>query len=206
MIRQLQECGIERFVLATGYCEEAVKAAMMPLSVPIEYSRNCSFADTQNSISLACCAELVRDEPIVKLDGDLVLDTEIIRRVLSDGSQMVVAVDRSRQLDQEAMKAEIDENGLIRDLGKAIPIAKSHAESIGIEKLDAKSSNSVMSRIQYLIANGVTDRYYEDVYADLIRDSNLVAKALDITGLGWTEVDTFEDLEVARKLVASSVN
>ena len=203
LIRQLRACGIERFVLATGYHEEAVKTAMSPLGVPVEYCRNRDFAGTQNSVSFACCANSIRNEPIVKLDGDLVVDDKILERVLGNSSPMVVAVDSSRQLDQEAMKAEIDRNGYIRNFGKSISLAKSHAESIGIEKLDATSSGKVMSRIEELMAQGVTDKYYEDVYADLIQNSKLAAKAIDIAGLPWTEVDTFEDLILARQLVTS---
>ena len=203
LIRQLQECGIVRFVLASGYCEEAVKAAVLRMGVTAEFCRNSEYATTQNSISFACCADAVRNEPIVKLDGDLVLDTEILRRVLSHSSQMMVAVDTSRNLDQEAMKAEVDENGLIRRFGKSIPLATASAESIGVEVLDGISNFTVMRHIESLISQGVTDRYYEDVYSELIRDSKLTAKALDVAGLRWTEVDTFDDLERARQLVAS---
>jgi len=205
LIRQLQECGIVRFVLATGYCEEAVRAAVTPLAVATEYCRNSEYANTQNSVSLAYCAPAVRDEPIIKLDGDLVLDIEILRRVLSISSPMVVAVDSSRELDQEAMKAEVDENGLIRRFGKSIPIAAASAESIGIEVLDGTSNNTVMRRIENLMSQGITDKYYEDVYSELIEDSKLAPKALDVAGLGWTEVDTFDDLERARQLVATSI-
>jgi choline kinase len=204
LIRQLQECGVVRFVLATGYCEEAVREAVLPLGVSVEYCRNSDYADTQNSVSFACCADAVRDEPIIKLDGDLVLDVEILRRVLSGSSQMLVAVDSSRELDQEAMKAEVDDNGLIRRFGKSIPAAAASAESIGVEVLDVTSNHTVMQRIGSLIAQGVTNRYYEDVYSELIQDSKLTAKALDVAGLRWTEVDTLEDLQLARQLVASS--
>src|ERR1017187_3811300 len=70
LIRQLRECGIVRFVLATGYREEAVREAVSPLGVATEYCRNSEYANTQNSVSLACCASAIRDEPIIKLDGD----------------------------------------------------------------------------------------------------------------------------------------
>ena len=152
MIRQLRACGIERFVLATGYREEAVRHVMLQLDVQVEYCRNHDFARTQNSVSFACCASAVRDEPIVKLDGDLVFDERILKRVLCVAASMAVAVDSSRELDPEAMKVEIDTNGHIQDFGKSISLARSHAESIGIEKLDAISSNMVTSRIEDLMA------------------------------------------------------
>ena len=201
LIRQLTDCGIERFVLATGYCEGALRAALAELDVPIEYCRNSDFVGTQNAVSLGCCARVVRNEPFIKLDGDLVLDAEILDRLLGDSSPMIVAVDRSRVLDGEAMKAVIGADGLVHDFGKSIPIELAQAETLGIEILDAKSGQEVFSRIKTLVSGGVTDRYYEDVYAELIRESKLAAKAIDVSGLNWTEVDTVEDLERAQLLV-----
>lgn len=201
LIRQLTDCGIERFVLATGYCEDALRAAIALLAVPVEYCRNGDFISTQNAVSLGCCAGAVRNEPFIKLDSDLVLDAEILDRLLGDSSPMVVAVDRSRVLDHEAMKAVIDADGLVQDFGKSIPIEMAHAESIGIEILDSQSGQTVFSRIETLVASGVRDRYYEDVYAELIRESKLAGKAIDIAGLKWTEVDTLEDLTRARQWV-----
>ncbi len=201
LIRQLQECGTSRFVLATGYRHEAVEAATMSLGVPIEYCRNDQYASTQNSVSLLKCAVATSGESIIKLDGDLVLDIEILRRVVADSSPMVVAVDTSRELDQEAMKVEMDSAGFIRDFGKSMSVAKARAESIGVERLDADSNHAVMSRIAELVSDGINDRYYEDVYAELILDGKLTAKAVDIAGRPWAEVDTFDDLGVARRIV-----
>jgi len=201
LIRQLRECGITRFVLATGYCEEAVREALLQQGVAAEYCRNENFSTTQNSVSLLNCAATLCAEPFIKLDGDLVLDVEILKRVLSEPSEMVVAVDSSRHLDQESMKTQIDGNGLVLDFGKSLPLSKSHAESIGVEKLDRNSGQVVLSRIAELVSQGITDRYYEDVYAELIQSVKLTAKTVDIRGLSWTEVDTLEDLELARQLV-----
>jgi choline kinase len=45
--------------------------------------------------------------------------------------------------------------------------------------------------------------YYEDVYSQLIEQGELRAEAADVSGLRWTEVDTLEDLETARRLFAA---
>lgn len=116
---------------------------------------------------------------------------------------MVVAVDSSRCLDQEAMKVAIDAAGFISDFGKSMLLSKAQAESIGVEKLDAHCSQAVLSRIAELMEHGVTDRYYEDVYTELIHSAQLTAKAVDIAGLNWAEIDTVEDLHFARQWIES---
>src|SRR5258707_5402385 len=54
-VRLLASYGVRRVVLATGYREDAVRAAMQGAPVPVEYCRNPEFDRTQNSVSLALC-------------------------------------------------------------------------------------------------------------------------------------------------------
>lgn len=203
LVRQLQARGILRFVFATGYCEDALKSAVMPLGLDCVFCRNEEYATTQNSISLVKCAESLAGEPFVKLDGDLVVGDAVFDRLFEGHSPMIVGVDTSRKLDDEAMKAEIDENGVIRDFGKHLPRHRARAESIGIEILDAESGKEVLSRITTLMHGGQTQKYYEDIYAELIREGLLEPTAVDVAGLPWSEIDTLEDLELAKTLIAS---
>ncbi len=204
LVHQLEACGVEHFVLATGYCEAMLRETLSASKASIDYCWNGDYAATQNSISLSRCAGVVTNEPFIKLDGDLVLDPRIIEQVINDSNPMSVAVDTSRDLDLEAMKVQMDTDGSVIDFGKSMPLNRAHAESVGIEKLDVRSSREVFSRIEELERSGIVNRYYEDVYADLIRESKLEARAIDIAGLVWTEVDTFEDLKHARELVQTA--
>lgn len=84
--------------------------------------------------------------------------------------------------------------------GKEVPLAESHGESIGIERVDAAASNRLFAALDAQISAGITNLYYEDVYSQMIGRGELVAEVADVSGLRWTEVDTFEDLETARRL------
>jgi len=201
LLRQLEACGVDRFVLATGYCDAALRAAVSLSRGRFEFCFNEAFDSTQNAVSLGRCADAVKGEAFVKLDGDLVLDQRIVERVVTDASPLSVAIDRRRELDPEAMKVQIDSLSTVVDFGKALPMSRSHAESVGIEALDAQSANEVFSRIRRLEEAGQCDRYYEDVYADLIRESRIQAGAVDVAPFAWTEVDTLEDLARARAMI-----
>src|SRR3954452_18975619 len=56
-VRLLTEYGVRKVVLATGYREDAVQAAMTVQGAPltVEYCKNPEFDRTQNSVSLALC-------------------------------------------------------------------------------------------------------------------------------------------------------
>ena len=85
----------------------------------------------------------------------------------------------------------------IRRFGKAIALAESHGESIGIERIAASASEKLFDALDARIAAGVTNLYYEDVYSEMISRGELEAEAADVSGLRWTEIDTFEDLEAS---------
>jgi choline kinase len=204
-VRQLLDFGVSRLVLATGYREDAVRAALGGLAahVDVTYCPNPRYDTTQNSVSLALCREAVGERSFFKLDGDVVFDLELLERIAAPETELSVGVDSGRKLDAEAMKVVV-EGRTIRRFGKGVPLAESHGESIGIERIAASASKKLFDALDERVAAGITGLYYEDVYSELIAEGRLVAEVADVSGLRWTEVDTFEDLETARRLFATS--
>jgi choline kinase len=198
-VRLLLDFGISRLVLATGYREEAVRAALAGLASEVVYCPNPRYDSTQNSVSLALCRDAVGGRSFFKLDGDVVFDPELLTRIAAPVAELSAGVDSSRKLDAEAMKV-IVEGRAIRRFGKDVPLAQSHGESIGIERIHGAASNKIFAAIDEQVRAGVTNLYYEDVYSQMIQHGQLSAEAADVSGLRWTEVDTFEDLETARRL------
>jgi choline kinase len=201
-VRQLLDFGVSRLILATGYREDAVRAALGGLAAEVSYCPNLRYATTQNSVSLALCREAVGERSFFKLDGDVVFDLELLERIAAPQAELAVGVDASRKLDAEAMKVVVD-GRTIRRFGKGVPLAESHGESIGIERIAASASKKLFDALDERVAAGITNLYYEDVYSELIAEGRLVAEVADVSGLRWTEVDTFEDLETARRLFAA---
>ncbi len=201
-VRLLLDFGVSRLILATGYREDAVRAALAGLASEVVYCPNERFDSTQNSVSLALCREAVGGRSFFKLDGDVVFDAELLERIAAPRSELSVGVDSSRKLDAEAMKVVVS-GGRVTRFGKGVPLAESHGESIGIERIEAAASGKLFGALDAQIAAGQTGLYYEDVYSQMIGRGELVAEVAEVSGLRWTEVDTFEDLETARRLFAS---
>ena len=199
-VRLLVSYGVRKIVLATGYREDAVKAAMQGAPVAVEYCRNPEFDRTQNSVSLALCRNALGSGAFFKLDGDVVFQRQVLERLDESASELAVAVDAGRMLDAEAMKVSVSGSS-IRAFGKGIGLAESAGESIGIERIGEVSSPIVFDALDAVIAGGETGLYYEDVYSQLIAEGKLTAQAVPVADLPWTEVDDFADLERARQLV-----
>lgn len=199
--RLLVAAGTKKFVFATGYREDAVKHATRGLPGELVFCRNADYASTQNSVSLGLCANALEGESFVKLDGDVVFEPRVLEPLLRPHeAELVVLVDSRRERDAEAMKVRCAGKRIV-ELGKAIPLAAAHAETVGIEWLSAVAGRRVLDAIAEHRSRGETGLYYEDVYSELVARGELSAAASDVGELRWTEVDTYDDLEQARALV-----
>jgi choline kinase len=202
-VRLLASYGVRKIILATGYREDAVRAAMAGVPVSVEYCKNPEFDRTQNSVSLALCRDALGTDAFFKLDGDVVFQRQVLERLDASSAELAVAVDAARMLDAEAMKVTLSHPGsaTIGAFGKGIALSDSAGESIGIERISSGFSGSLFSALNAAIAAGETGLYYEDVYTRLIASGAVQAEAVAVADLPWTEVDDLLDLARARELV-----
>lgn len=201
-VEMLVAHGITDLVLATGYREDAVRAAMAGLPIRVHYCRNDRFDQTQNAVSLLLCEDAVAGRDFFKLDGDLLLSPDVLRRLEAAGSDCIAAaIDARADLGEEEMKVTVD-GSRITAFGKGLDPRQSFGESIGIERVSGAAVSSVFHGLKRAHAAGRTQLYYEDVYGELLGEG-VSGRAVDVSDLPWMEIDTPEDLEAARGLVAS---
>jgi choline kinase len=200
-IRLLVEHGVRRVVVATGYREDAVRRALAVAPCEVILRHNPCFDSTQNSVSLALCRDAVGRGAFFKLDADVVFQREVLARLDDASAALRVAIDSTRAVDEEAMKVVVGAGNRILTFGKAVAIDASGGESIGIELVPQNAVDPLFDALGAAGESQRTDLYYEDVYAELIAAGSLLAVAVEVGDLPWTEVDTPRDLERARALV-----
>jgi choline kinase len=196
-VRSLLSSGVRDLVVATGYREEDVRAALADCPARVTFCHNADFANTQNAVSLFLCAPALENRSFFKLDGDVLFHRAVLERLARDGAPLSVAVERRADLGGEEMKVVV-EGSDIRAFGKELDPRRCAGESIGIEKLDAAASGDLFGALGRAVRAGRTHLYYEDVYGELIREG-MRAHAVDVGDLAWIEVDTAEDLARARR-------
>lgn len=201
-LRLLGGAGIQHFVLATGYREDAIARELERLGLDATLCPNPEYESTQNSVSLLRCRPALAGRAFLKLDGDVVFRAEVLERLSAVRGELVVAVDSHRALDAEAMKITVA-GERITSFGKRITLAEAHAETIGIERLSAVAGERLFEVMERAVAGGRRDAYYEDFYAELVAGQQLQATPVEVGDLPWSEVDNFEDLERARAVVDS---
>jgi choline kinase len=174
-----------------------VRAALASSEANVAFHHNADFERTQNSVSLHRCAESLTGRSFFKLDGDLLFHADVLGRLEASRGPLSVAVDKSGVLGDEEMKVMTDGDRVLC-FGKKLDPARCSGESIGIERLDAAASTLLFRALASAERAGRTDLYYEDVYGELIA-AGLEARAVDVSDLPWFEIDTADDLALARQ-------
>ena len=126
---------------------------------------------------------------------------DVLDRLDGADAGIAAAVEARADLGDEEMKVTV-EGKRITAFGKHLDPRRSFGESIGIERVSGAAVSSLFHGLRAAHAAGRTQLYYEDVYSELIQEG-AAAWAVDVSDLPWTEIDTPEDLERARELVAT---
>jgi choline kinase len=204
MVGKLTSHGVRSIVIVCGHMQDTIEeylAGAFP-DVEITTVRNPDYRTTNTGYSLLAAREHLEGETFVKLDGDLNFAEEILTRlVAAEAGWSYACVDRTA-VDDEVIKVRCDAAGIISRIGNDVPVAEAAGESIGLERIDARSSAALFATLETMMRDPANhQRYYEAAYDAIVRAGEPF-KAIDITGLTWVEMDTLECYERAQLLFA----
>ncbi|MBA3851481.1 MAG: phosphocholine cytidylyltransferase family protein [Chloroflexi bacterium] len=198
--------GFQHAVIVTGHRAEMIEAAVRDgdWAIDVRCVLNPSYATANNIVSFLAAEEAIGDG-FCLLNSDIVFDASILRDVASAGAGCWLAVDVDEPLGAEEMKVQVDGDGLVRRISKALRLEASAGEYVGIARFDAAGAAVVVQQARRLVVGGHTDLYYEDAFDRAAGE--LAIRTVSVAGRAWTEVDDLVDfrraLQVARGLDAS---
>ena len=198
--RLLAAAGIEELVVVLGYRGDDVREALECAPLPVRFVENNRYAEFQNYYSVMLARPFVEDEPFVSVNGDVLFEPALLDRVISWDSPLGVAIDEANPLNEEAMKVQIDDRGIVRSIGKWLPVAASFGEAMGIWRFDPASARKAFDALEERALAGERTAYYEDVYHRAIGSHGLAFEPIPVGGLRWAEIDDENDLLNARML------
>lgn len=207
MIRNCLSCGMSQFVLVLGHMEDEIKQFIDKTfrGINVTYVINERYRDTNTGYSLMLAASAIGTAEFVKFDADVVFDVKILRKLLDDDHADVLCIDQNIALEDEEVKVITNDQMQVIEVGKTVDPKLALGESIGIEKISAKTGKLLFAEL-----NGMMEvrehfqDYYEAAYARLV-DKGSVFRAIDITGLNWTEIDTAKDFTAANAMFGTPI-
>ncbi len=205
MIERLAEVGISELIVVTGHraadLEAHLAASRHPLAKGAVRVFNPRYAEWGNFYSLLVAQDAIGTGGFLKLDGDVLMDSDLLPRLLEAPGPAALAIDVRGGLGAEEMKARVDATGRIVELNKRMDPAAALGEFVGIERIDAELAPRVWEQLRELIERGETDEYYERAY-ELLMQGGVSFSVADVSNATWCEIDDADDLAAAEALLA----
>jgi len=175
------------------------------LDLILEAVPNCSFVYNEHYDQTNTCKSLLKalrasaDGPVVWMNGDIVFDAEVLRRLqpFIDSDQTAIAVN-SAKVSEEEVKYTVDSKGMVAQLGKNV--VDGLGESIGINVVAVKDKQLLIKHLEACEDND----YFERGIELGIEKDGLEVFPVDISDLFAIEIDFREDLDRANQYTSNN--
>lgn len=207
-VRILASRGLEHFTIVDGFRGEMIRSALTEgfPNLDFTFATNVDYQTTNNgwSLMLALADDGALDEPVFLLDSDIVFDGDVIDRILADPAANRLGLRSTGDVGEEEMKVQLDAAGMVSDLSKELVPSEAAGESVGLEVFSTEAVAALRDILnKRMKTENRINEYYEASFVEMIREG-IGIHPVDLAGLRCMEIDTVEDLEVARREFAGS--
>ena len=197
-IEALAAAGVTDIAIVVGYLSDRVIEALgsgMDFGVRLQYIFNPDYLGG-NASSVHRARDWAQGKPVVLCMGDHLIEAEIVKRLLDrQTSNEMLCVDYAPaghiELG-EATKVAVDGAGHIRDIGKNL--VRWDAVDTGVFLL----ADTFFQALHELVQRRGADVTISDVVRLLVSRGHRF-DTCDVSGCSWADVDTEEDLALARR-------
>ena len=198
-VRLLRESGIADIGVVVGYragmIAEAVDSQVTCIANP--FYRHCN-----NMGSLWMARDFVGATPFIYLHGDLIYSEKLLAdfvKVTSGSSASLDLLTSFGPVDEEAMKVRTGDGGRLIESSKSIAASDAHGEWTGIAAVH-RPRDLFTALERHLLNDGLLD--YDTAAFTAMAAAGQEVRCLPSGEEPWVEIDTAEDLELARSQFA----
>ncbi len=183
-------------ILVTGFKSELVEKELEGRSVTLIYN---PFYDVTNNIASLWFAKDHLEGNVVVISGDFVLSDELVKQHLcSSIFQSQVLLDSSVHCDGDYNVSTDGERVIV--MGKNLE--HYDGEWIGVNRIHHDDTALFKETLCRMIAEGRHNQWHADVLSQMIFENDFVLGYTDVSGLGWTDIDTPDDLRKAKQIAS----
>jgi len=206
-LRSLAAAGVREATVLVGYGADQVEAeiaAKAPASMSVRTIYNPFYEVADNLGSCWVAREVLQGDCMI-LNGDTLIEPDIVRRLLAAEVQPItVTIDRKGDYDTDDMKVRT-EDGLLRAIGKTLPLAEVDGESIGFLRFTPEGAALFVAEVERIMRTPEGLKLWYLSVIDRIAKATGRVGTVSIEGLGWGEMDFLADVESNTQLVAGWV-
>jgi choline kinase len=196
----LKQNGVEELVLGIGFHREEIEQEIAALGaegfVRTVFNRDYEAGSVVTLWTLR--DELCRGGPVLLMDGDVLYDERLMKRLVTSDHSNCLLLDRVIALDDEAVKLCIRDGEIVEFRKWLSAEFDFRGESVGFFKMSASMAENVIAQTQLYVGQDRRNDPYEEPIRDVILTSRRGTIAYeDVTGLPWIEIDYAVDMERA---------
>lgn len=201
-LETLMENNIKEITIVSGFADEKLREYLTGKwknKINLNFIFNEKFSE-YNNIYSAYLAKDIWDDETVLLNSDIIFHADILKNLVIEAchGKSLLVIDSSEELIDEDMKVEINTNNEIKKISKNLNNKTSFGEYIGIAYLNGKERVKFLESLELNVKSKRLNIYYEDALADILNEVSVYPSST--LGKPWTEVDTKEDYELAKKI------
>lgn len=199
-LQGLRRAGVQDLLVVTGFAPDAVQEVVTQEwgSDDVTFVFNARYASWGNFHSVRMAVDQSPGMDVLVVNSDIVVAPEVYERVIQTPSDLVLAVQVRRRLDDEDMRVQLHGNR-VRAIGKDLKMSISHGEYAGISMIRpfaARLYQDIATNLEWL---SLTQIYYEDVYARMLPQTD--TRTAMIQEGEYAEVDVPDDFGRAAQVI-----
>jgi choline kinase len=193
----LARAGVDDVLFVTGHRSDEIEkyVGSHPAASTVSFVRNARYASWGNFHTVRVALDQSPGMDVMVVNSDVVVHPDVYARVAAAPGDLVLAVQRSRRLDQEDMRVRLSGDRVLA-IGKDLLMPLSQGEYAGVSLLRPDAARVYTEVSTELEWRAHTNLYYEDVYGLMI-ERRVDAHAAPVEPGEYAEVDTPHDLAAA---------
>lgn len=197
-LKLLSDIGINEVVMTTGYLEEVLKDYCKTLDLPttIHFVKNPDYETTNYIYSIYCAKDLLEDDDILLMHGDLVFEESVLEEIASNEFSCM-AVSSEQSVLNKDFKVNV-QDGYIKKI--AIDIKDEPIAAQALYNLKQSEWLLWLNAIVEYCEKNERNCYAENAFND-ISDKCLI-RPVDVKHRLCCEIDNLEDLKMVKKVLS----
>jgi len=197
-LKKLRERSLKDIIITTGYLQKDLVRYTKKISrdLDVSFVHNELYAETNYIYSLYLTDDLVEDEDVILMHGDLCFDNEILDILLEDRNNSRVLIYGTVQPSKKVFKAKV-KDGFIKRFSTDIE-EKEGSRFVPFYYLKNKDLDKWMSSIEKFVDDGRTGVHAESALNDLLKNRSIKLRGVKFEDEFCMEIDTPKDLEKAK--------
>lgn len=205
-LQAIKDNGFDEVVFVTGHAEEKLKEHIdkkWKNSFSFKFIFNDKYSEFNNIYSAYLAKEIWDDETVL-FNSDIIFHPDVLKGLiykmvsLSNSPKSYLVIHDKKVLTAEDMKVKVNNLSEVKEINKGLDTNTSYGEYIGILNLRGEERLKFLESLEKNVKDKRLAIYYEDALDHVLGQISVFPSSTE--GKIWTEVDTKEDYELAKKI------